>query len=128
MTGHQILGFITVFLMLLVGLMGVTHRLITRSARKRDQAPPEKADLFRKVHLWSGRLIWVLLVVNTGIGLQLDQAGTALMIGFAVLAVGVILVLAPLYFCVFLVMRKRREAKEEEESSAYQLSQLYVEH
>jgi hypothetical protein len=114
--------------MLLVALMGVTHRLITAGARRRDQAPPEKSNLVRKVHLWSGRLVWVLLVINCGLGLQLDQAGTALKLGFAVLAVGVILVLAPLYFCTFLVMRKRREAKEEEQSSAYQLSQLYAEH
>jgi heme/copper-type cytochrome/quinol oxidase subunit 2 len=60
-------------------------------------------------------------------GLQLDQAAESMMIGFAVLAVAVLLVLAPLYFCVFVC--SRRQAKEEEEdSSEHQLAQLYVAH
>jgi hypothetical protein len=67
MTPHQILGFLTVFLMLAVALVGVTHRIIVAGARRRAQEPPEKSALVRLLHLWSGRLIWVLLVINMGL-------------------------------------------------------------
>lgn len=66
-TGHQLFGFVIVALMALVGIFGTAHRLIVASARRRDQQPPEKSSLVRHIHMWSGRLIWVLLVINTGL-------------------------------------------------------------
>lgn len=53
--------------MLIIGFLGAAHRLIIGSAARREQHPPEKSSLLRRIHLWGGRLIWILMVINTGV-------------------------------------------------------------
>jgi hypothetical protein len=49
------------------------------------------------------------------------------MIGFGILAAGVIIVLVPIYVCAWCVLRRKEEQKDDD-TAAFQLAQLYAEH
>jgi hypothetical protein len=53
--------------MLIILAMGVGHRLTVKAAKKRDQDPPDGISTLATVHRWAGRIVWVLLLINTGL-------------------------------------------------------------
>ena len=46
---------------------GIALALIKRSAEKRGQEPPESSKLLGTIHRWTGRVIWMLLLINMGL-------------------------------------------------------------
>ncbi|KAK3938717.1 hypothetical protein QBC46DRAFT_161229 [Diplogelasinospora grovesii] len=121
-TGHQVLGLITVAALFASYIYGFALGWIRHSAKKRQMPPPEKSKLLGEIHTWVGRLIWLLLIINNGLGLQLAQQRSTFIIGYAVLAAGVVIFVLPIYFCIWRCTRPR---KHKEEDASTQLADLY---
>ncbi|KXX73042.1 hypothetical protein MMYC01_210086, partial [Madurella mycetomatis] len=113
-TGHQVLGLITIVMVACMFFWGLGLSLIRRSAKKRGQEPPENTRLMGSIHKWVGRLIWVLLLVNNGLGLKLSEQPTLIMLGYASLTGAVAVFLGPVYFFIWRCS-KRREPKGEDQ-------------
>ncbi|KAL2259453.1 hypothetical protein VTK26DRAFT_6868 [Humicola hyalothermophila] len=100
---------------------GAALALIHRSAQKRGQVPPESTRLLGTIHRWTGRVIWLLLVVNVGLGLDLSEEGRTIILGYAVLAGGLVVVLVPVYFCIWWCLKRRKDKEED----AHELNTMY---
>ncbi|KAK4130677.1 iron reductase domain protein [Trichocladium antarcticum] len=112
-TPHQVLGLITVVMMTIVVGWGGVLAYVRRSAAQRGQEPPENTRLLGTIHQWIGRLIWVLFLVNVGLGLKLSERHTLFILGFLALALGVLVILLPVHFCLWRCS-KRQKGKEED--------------
>ncbi|OIW26236.1 CBD9-like protein [Coniochaeta ligniaria NRRL 30616] len=124
-TAHQILGLLAIVALFLVAVLGVVYRLIVKSATKRGQQPPEKSGLLGKVHRWVGRAVWVIMLVNNGLGLQFAEASSTLIIGYAVLAAGVLILVGLIRWSIYCCTRHSREELEEDKAGI-ELAQLYA--
>ncbi|GAB1318650.1 DOMON domain-containing protein [Madurella fahalii] len=120
-TGHQVLGLLTIVMVACMFLWGLGLSLIKRSATKRGQEPPESTRLLGGIHRWAGRLIWVLLLINNGLGLRLSEQPTVMMLGYASLVGAVVLFLGPVYFLIWRCS-KRRKSKNENQ---HELNTIY---
>ncbi|KAK3389724.1 hypothetical protein B0H63DRAFT_464225 [Podospora didyma] len=112
-TGHQVLGLITIVIMFGMVLWGIALMVIKKSAKKRGQEPPESSGLMSKVHTWVGRLVWLLFLINNGLGLKLSEQTMMFVLGYAVLAAGVVIFLLPVYFCIWRCTRKPKPKDED---------------
>jgi len=125
-TGHQVLGLITFALAIVVLALATAQCCMKRVAVGRGQDPRDWVQgRLGMVHAWAGRLVWLLLLINCGLGLQQAAAKTTVIIGYAVLAVGALIVMCLIQLCVYCFLR-RKKAPKEEEDSAHQLAQLYA--
>ncbi|KAK3688035.1 hypothetical protein B0T22DRAFT_143109 [Podospora appendiculata] len=112
-TAHQILGLMTIIIMFGLAIWGVFLNFVRSAAKKRGQEPPERSALMGKIHRLGGWFIWVLFLINNGLGLQLANQGKMFILGYAVIAVGVVLFTLPIYWCIWRCTRSRT-AKEED--------------
>lgn len=124
-TAHQILGLLAIVALFLVAILGVVYRLVVKSAHRRGQQPPEKSGLLGKVHRWVGRVVWVIMLVNNGLGLQFADASSTLIIGYAVLAAGVLILVGLIRWSIYCCTRVSRK-EEEEDKAGIELAQLYA--
>ena len=67
-------------------------------------------------------MIWVLFLINNGIGLKLADQTNTFILGYSVLAGGVVLFMLPVYWCVWRFTRKKKQPKDED---AHQLYNIY---
>ncbi|EHK45100.1 uncharacterized protein TrAtP1_003322 [Trichoderma atroviride] len=78
---HQILGFITIFLMLNQVVLGVLHHLKWRKT--------QQATRFGKIHVWNGRIVMIFGAANgyIGFGYALDRKYALVVLGIVFLLV-----------------------------------------
>ncbi|AEO67178.1 uncharacterized protein THITE_2075941 [Thermothielavioides terrestris NRRL 8126] len=118
-TPHQVIGLLTVVAMAVMFLWGFALSWITRAAKRRGQQPPEGTRLLAAVHRWVSRLIWVLLLVNVGLGMKLSEEKLALCLAYAALALGVVVILIPVYFCIWRCLKHKEKKDETHELTIY---------
>ncbi|KAK4235041.1 hypothetical protein C8A03DRAFT_37123 [Achaetomium macrosporum] len=111
-TGHQVLGLLTIVAMAVMFLWGIALSWIKRSAKKRGREPPESTQRLATVHRWVCRLIWALLLVNVGLGMQLSGQRLVLILAYVALALGLVVVLVPVYFCIWRCSKRQQEKEE----------------
>ncbi|KAL2267798.1 hypothetical protein VTJ83DRAFT_5075 [Remersonia thermophila] len=114
-TPHQIIGLITVLLMAIMYFWGFAVSRIKRSAKQRGQEPPENTRYLAAVHRWVSRLVWLLLLVNVALGMKLSEQRLVLILAYLALALGIIIVLVPVYFCVWRCSKHRRKKEQQEQ-------------
>ncbi|EGS21256.1 uncharacterized protein CTHT_0031050 [Thermochaetoides thermophila DSM 1495] len=124
-TPHQIIGLITVALMGSMFIWGLALLFLKRSATKRNQALFEVGSKLKlsASHRWVSRIVWLLLLINIGLGLKLAEHRPIFILGYVALAGGMVVVLVPIYFCVWWCARRRR--KEETETESHELPVIY---
>jgi len=66
-SGHQILGLLAVALLFAMFLWGIAMAVVRQGLKKRGEDPSKHDGILSKIHRWTGRLIWVMLVVNGGL-------------------------------------------------------------
>lgn len=66
-TPHQVLGLLTVVVVVIMLVWGIALSWIKRSAKRRLQEPPENTRHLGSIHRWLGYLVWLLLLVNVGV-------------------------------------------------------------
>ncbi|KAK4457824.1 hypothetical protein QBC42DRAFT_235509 [Cladorrhinum samala] len=112
-TGHQILGLLAFILLLANFMLGAGLGYL----RKRNDDASKSTSVMDTAHLWTGRLIWVLLLVSGGLGLKLSLRRTLFILGYAALAGAIVVLLAPVYFVLWRCTRARKskEAADEHE-------------
>ncbi|KAL2166971.1 hypothetical protein VTG60DRAFT_1894 [Thermothelomyces hinnuleus] len=108
-TGHQVLGLLAVVALTIMFVWGIALSWIKRSANKRGQEPPENTRLLGMIHRWTCRTIWLLFLVNVGLGLKLSEHKTVLIFGYMAVALAVLVVLIPIYFCLWKCSKRGRE-------------------
>lgn len=103
---HTILGAIIVFLFLVQPFLGLIHHYRFRALRVRT--------VWSYLHIWYGRNLIALAVINGGLGLRLAKNTNKGKIVYAVVAgfVGVV------YLAVALVAGLRRDRKSDGEREA----------
>jgi hypothetical protein len=121
-TGHQVLGLITFAIVCLNFVVGIGHGKIISDAKKRSQQPPKASSMLGATHTWLGRLVWLLLVINNGLGLKLAAEKSMFMIIYAVLVGAVVLFLIPIYFCMW---RFRGAVNDLKEEDVHELRTIY---
>ncbi|RDL35890.1 Uncharacterized protein BP5553_06502 [Venustampulla echinocandica] len=117
-TPHQIIGFISILGLLFIAGLGIYSRQLQNKASKIDVdtfAPPAKSSslLFSTIHSWTARLIWLLLIVNNGIGMKFASTSRKFVVIYAILAVLVFFAMWPVYYCIFRRERKKRVQQDE---------------
>ncbi|KAK3317970.1 hypothetical protein B0H66DRAFT_220348 [Apodospora peruviana] len=120
-TGHQVLGLLTVVMMFGMVIWGIALVFIRKLAKKRGQEPPERSALMGRMHAYIGWLIWLLFLINNGLGLKLADQGNTFILGYAVLAGAVVIFMIPIYWLVWRCTRPRRDKEEDN----YQLNTIY---
>ncbi|RKU41571.1 hypothetical protein DL546_004251 [Coniochaeta pulveracea] len=123
-TPHQILGLLVIVALFLVAIMGIYGRLIVKSAGRTGNPPPAWSGVLGKAHRWVGRGMWVIMLINVGLGLQFSEANKMLIIGYAVVAAGALVLVALIRWTVHCCTKHRHE-DEEEDKRAFELSQIY---
>ncbi|KAL2152981.1 hypothetical protein VTH82DRAFT_4136 [Thermothelomyces myriococcoides] len=111
-TGHQVLGLLTIVALTIMFLWGIGLSWIKRSADKRGQNPPENTRLLATIHRWTCRAIWVLILVNVGLGLKLSEHKMVLIFAYLAVTLAVIVILIPVYFCLWRFSKRRKEKEE----------------
>ncbi|RFU34041.1 hypothetical protein B7463_g2312, partial [Scytalidium lignicola] len=100
---HTTFGAVIVFLFLIQPLFGLIHHGRYKKVQRRG--------IFSYIHIWYGRILIILAIVNGGLGLQLATESSAGKIAYSVVAgvVGVV------YFAVviFVALKTRREEQRE---------------
>ncbi|KAK0670076.1 hypothetical protein QBC41DRAFT_248430 [Cercophora samala] len=119
-TGHQVLGLLTVAVMVVMVGWGFVVR-----KKAGGQEVAGKGGWMKQVHAWGGRGIWVALLVNNGLGLKLSEQTRLLMLGYAVLAGGVFVFLIPIYFCLWRCTSARKPKTAEEDHELYNMPSIY---
>ncbi|KAL2129681.1 hypothetical protein VTI74DRAFT_7447 [Chaetomium olivicolor] len=112
-TPHQVIGLLTIVAMTIMFVWGFSLSWIKRAAKKRGQGPPEKAKMLGAAHKWACRVIWALLLVNVGLGMKLSEHRLVLLLAYVALAVGLLVILVPIYFCLWRCSKRKKEKEEE---------------
>ncbi|KAK4175755.1 hypothetical protein QBC36DRAFT_19156 [Triangularia setosa] len=121
-TGHQVLGLLTVGVMVVV----VGWGFVVRRKAGGQEVESSGGGWMKQVHAWSGRGVWVALLVNNGLGLKLSEQTKLLMLGYAVLAGGVFVFLIPIYFCLWRCTSARKpKTTAEEDHELYNMPSIY---
>ncbi|KAL2146952.1 hypothetical protein VTI28DRAFT_1679 [Corynascus sepedonium] len=95
-TGHQVLGFLTVAALVVMFVWGIALSWIRRSTSQHSQEPPENARLLSAIHR----------------GLKLSEQKLILIYGYVAVTLALIVVLIPVYFCLWRCSKRRREKEE----------------
>ncbi|KAH9904209.1 hypothetical protein F4778DRAFT_734414 [Xylariomycetidae sp. FL2044] len=103
-TTHTRLGLAVVILMAFQPALGWAHHVLFK--KRGSRTPVSHA------HVWYGRALMVLGVVNGGLGLALARAGTGFVIAYSVVAAAVFLIYAGGAAALGLA-RHRKEAKKD---------------
>ncbi|KAK4146597.1 uncharacterized protein C8A04DRAFT_25513 [Dichotomopilus funicola] len=111
-TPHQVLGLIAFAVLTIMFLWGIALSWIKRSAKQRGQEPPESTRLLAIIHRWTCRLIWVLTLVNIGLGLKLSEQKTVFLLAYIAVALGLLVIIVPVYFCMWRFTKKKKEKEE----------------
>ncbi|KAH8895278.1 CBD9-like protein [Thozetella sp. PMI_491] len=126
---HQVLGFVAFALLMLLLVLGVGGQVgkvaAGRQEQQQEQQKPRWHERGFRVHAWIGRVLWLILLVNCGVGLKTAAASTTFIIGYAVLAAGACIATAMILGCLYLCFRKDRKSKDQEEDAAHQLASIY---
>ncbi|KAH8799435.1 hypothetical protein F5884DRAFT_686768 [Xylogone sp. PMI_703] len=101
---HTTFGAVIVFCFLVQPLFGLIHHSQFKKVQRRG--------ISGHIHIWYGRILIILAIVNGGLGLQLAAEGHAGKIAYSVVA-GVV---ALIYFRILL--RARREEQREKSTSS----------
>ncbi|KAK3985996.1 hypothetical protein QBC44DRAFT_145118 [Cladorrhinum sp. PSN332] len=112
-TPHQILGMITIVFMTLNLLLGVGLWHVKRRIWADFKDAPKTVTVLDKAHLWAGRLMWVLLLVNVGLGLNLSARRNTFILGYAALVGGVVVFLTPIYFVMWRCTKARKPKQQD---------------
>ncbi|KAK0621663.1 hypothetical protein B0T17DRAFT_299328 [Bombardia bombarda] len=123
-SAHQVLGLITIILMISMMIWGIILSVVRNGAKKRGQEPPERSQLMGTIHTWIGRLIWLLFLINNGVGLKLANQTTIFILGYSVLAAGIVIFMLPVYWCVWRFTQPRQHQQPKEEDG-HQLHSIY---
>ncbi|KAK3897603.1 hypothetical protein C8A05DRAFT_38837 [Staphylotrichum tortipilum] len=118
-TPHQAIGLLTVVAMTIMFAWGIWLSWIKRSAKARGQEPPASTRTLAAVHRWACRLIWALLLVSVGLGMKLSEQRTVLILAYVALALGLIVILVPVYFCMWRCSKRRQDKDEGHELTIY---------
>ncbi|KAL5610962.1 hypothetical protein FOBRF1_007079 [Fusarium oxysporum] len=113
---HVQLGTIICMLMILQPVLGWMHH--------RNYVKYQRRTLISHVHLWYGRALMIIGIINGGIGLQLAKASASLIIAYAVIDVVASLTYAAGAICKEIKLHKRNkeiEAFSESSNSALEL-------
>ncbi|OBT58647.1 hypothetical protein VE04_01230 [Pseudogymnoascus sp. 24MN13] len=121
-SAHQVIGFLSVGGLLVLASIGIYLRRMQKTADKSDQAG-QKNSKFTSIHTWGARCIWLLLIINNGLGMQFAGTDRIIVIVYSLLAVAMALPMLLIYFCIFRRSRKRKE-EEYNANGGFQLSDL----
>ncbi|KIH86401.1 hypothetical protein SPBR_08468 [Sporothrix brasiliensis 5110] len=105
-TAHQVIGFITFFMgLVLLGLGMALHvgRALSSSGER---------GIVAAVHTWGTRFLWVLLLIDGGLGLKLADASLGLVIGYAVLSGITFLAVVFVLACLWCVGGRKARARD----------------
>lgn len=125
-SAHQIFGFIIMAIIIGIAAMGGFQARQHKAAAAASQSPsngrrqPTKLD---SAHTWIGRLVWVLGIVNGGLGLQFSDSPMHTKIIYALVTVALALPLVVVYSCIW---RKRRVRQERNEDRDVVLEAYYA--
>ncbi|KAK0641474.1 hypothetical protein B0T16DRAFT_303937, partial [Cercophora newfieldiana] len=108
-SGHQVLGLLGVGMLFGMFLFGVVMGVLRRGAKKRGEDVNRGDSFLGKIHRWTGRLVWVVFVVNGGLGLRLAERNYLFMMGYGVLVGAVFLVGLPIWFLIWRCSKYQRE-------------------
>ncbi|KAK4222235.1 hypothetical protein QBC38DRAFT_88574 [Podospora fimiseda] len=112
-TPHQILGMITIVFLTLNLFLGVGLWYIKRRIWADFKDAPKAVNVMDKVHLWTGRLMCLLLLVNVGLGLQLSLRRNTIILAYAAVVGGVLVFLIPIYFIIWKCTRARKPKQQD---------------
>ncbi|OCL01745.1 iron reductase domain protein [Glonium stellatum] len=125
-SAHQIFGFIIIAIFIGVAAMGGFQARQHKAAPATSQPSsngrrePTKLD---STHKWVGRLLWVLGIVNGGLGLQFSDSPMHTQIIYALVTVALALPLAVVYSCIW---RKRKVRQDRDEDRDVVLEAYYA--
>lgn len=95
---HPIIGIVVISLIILQPVLGVVHHNYFKRTSKRT--------FWATVHVWLGRALILLGIINGGLGLQLSDNTTAGEIAYGVIA-GVVFLI---YIAVIVVMGRKKNS------------------
>lgn len=105
-TAHQVLGFITFFMgLLLLGLGIALHvgRALSSSGER---------GVVAVIHKWGTRFLWLLILIDGGLGLQLADASLGLVIGYSVLSGATFLAVVFALACLWCIGGRRARTRD----------------
>ncbi|KAH8803161.1 integral membrane protein-like protein, partial [Xylogone sp. PMI_703] len=102
---HTTFGAVIVFCFLVQPLFGLIHHSQYKKIQRRG--------IFSHIHIWYGRILIILAIVNGGLGLQLAAEGNGGKIAYSVVAG----VLGLVYFSVLVIVALRTRKGEQKEKS-----------
>ncbi|KAK0627313.1 hypothetical protein B0T14DRAFT_395922, partial [Immersiella caudata] len=108
-TGHQVLGLIGVAVLFGMFLWGLGMGVRRHAAKKRGEDVNKGDSVWGKVHRWVGRGVWVVFIVDGGLGLRLAERSHLFMMGYGVLVGAVFLVGLPIWFLIWRCSKYQRE-------------------
>ncbi|KAK3361116.1 hypothetical protein B0T24DRAFT_114491 [Lasiosphaeria ovina] len=123
-TPHQVLGLLTIVLMFGVVAWGLALGFAKRAAKRRGEDLSPRNQTLSTAHTWLGRLVWLFFLINNGLGLKLSQQTTMFILGYSVLAAGVVIFLLPVYFCIWRCTRQPKPPKEADQ----EMDNIYTRH
>ncbi|KAI8368115.1 uncharacterized protein BYT42DRAFT_585332 [Radiomyces spectabilis] len=80
---HSLTGTVLVLLAFCQILLGLGNHALFRYRQKRNTVPKHR-PWHNTVHIWLGRLVLTLAVINMPLGMRIKRAGLGLYIGYAV--------------------------------------------
>ncbi|KAK4454467.1 hypothetical protein QBC34DRAFT_434031 [Podospora aff. communis PSN243] len=125
-TGHQVLGLIGVAVLFGMFLWGAGMGFARAAAKKRGEVVNKGDSIWGKVHRWVGRGLWILFIVDGGLGLRLAERSNLFMMGYGVLVGVVFLVGLPIWFLIWRCSKYQREKEVEEENHELQQQQYNI--
>ncbi|KAK0717976.1 hypothetical protein B0T26DRAFT_309766 [Lasiosphaeria miniovina] len=123
-TPHQVLGLLTIVLMFGVVAWGLALGFAKRAAKRRGEDLSPRSQTLSTAHTWLGRLVWLFFLINNGLGLKLSQQTTMFVLGYSVLAAGVVIFLLPVYFCIWRCTRQPKPPKDGDQ----EMDNIYTRH
>lgn len=105
-TAHQVLGFIAFFVgLLLLGLGIALHvgRALSSSGER---------GIVAVVHKWGTRFLWLLILIDGGLGLRLADASLGLVIGYSVLSGVTFLAVVFVLACMWCIGGRRARTRD----------------
>ncbi|CAK7222518.1 hypothetical protein SCUCBS95973_004868 [Sporothrix curviconia] len=110
-TAHQVLGFIAFFLGLLLLGLGIALQV------GRALSSVGERGIVAVAHRWGIRFLWLLVLIDGGIGLQLADASLSLIIGYIVFAGASFLAVVSVLACLFCIGGRRSGTRDERNSA-----------
>ncbi|CAK7211379.1 hypothetical protein SBRCBS47491_001106 [Sporothrix bragantina] len=105
-TAHQVLGFIAFFLGLVLLGLGIALHV------GRALSSAGERGIVAVAHKWGIRFLWVLMLIEGGLGLQLAHASLGLMIGYIVFAGASFLAVVFVLACLWCIGGRRSRTRD----------------